>query len=99
MCSSDLNAYLENAKAAVKADEKGKARVSAYNYPLATTLLTGAVHCTFDILGGKTTAENMAERVAMRVNDAATSDSFTIKAYSEKFTNVFVCYSEGYVAF
>lgn len=96
---ADINAYLENAKAAVAADEKGKARVSAYNYPLATTLLTGALHCTFDILNGKTTAENMAERVAMRVNDAATSDSFTIKAYNEKLSNVFVCYSEGYVAF
>ncbi len=96
---TDINAYLENAKAAVKADEKGKARVSAYNYPLATNLITGAVHCAFDILGSKTTAENMAERVAMRVNDAATSDSFTIKAYSENFANVFVCYSEGYVAF
>lgn len=94
---TDVNAYLENAKAAVKADSEGKARVSAYNYPLATNLLTGALHCTFDILGGKTTAENMAERVAMRVNDAATSDSFAIKAYSEKFSNVFVCYSEGYV--
>lgn len=94
---ADVDAYIENAKAAVAADSEGKARLSIYNYPLATTLVTSAVHCTFDILGGKTTAENMAERVAMRVNDAATGDSFTVRVYNDKLTNVFAAYSEGYV--
>lgn len=94
---TDVAAYIENAKAAIAADTEGKARFAMYNYPLATTLVKGAVYCTFDILNGKTTTENMAERVAMRVTDAAVGDTLTVKAYDDKLTNVYAAYSEGYV--
>lgn len=95
--NTDVAAYIENAKAAIAADTEGKARFAMYNYPLATTLVKSAVYCAFDILNGKTTAENMAERVAMRVTDAATGDTLTVKAYNDKLTNVYAAYSEGYV--
>lgn len=94
---TDIAAYIENAKAAIAADKEGKARFAMYNYPLATTLVKSAVYCTFDILNGKTTAENMAERVTMRVTDTAVGDTLTVKAYNDKLTNVFAAYSEGYI--
>jgi hypothetical protein len=95
--TSDINAYVENAKAAVAADKEGKGRFAIYSYPLATTLVKSAVHCTFDILNGTTTAENMAEKVTMRVTDASINDTLTVKVYDEKLTNVFAAYSDGYV--
>lgn len=94
---TDVAAYIENAKTAIAADTEGKGRFAMYNYPLATALVKGAVYCTFDLLNGKTTAENMAERVAMRVTDAAVGDTLTVKAYNDKLTNVYTAYSEGYV--
>ena len=93
---TDIAAYIENAKTAAAGGE-GKARLAIYNYPLATTLVKSALHCTFDILNGKTTSENMAERVAMRVTDASVGDTLTVKAYSDKLTNVYAAYSSGYV--
>lgn len=95
--NTDVAAYVENAKAAVAADTEGKGRFAIYSYPLATTLVKSAVYCTFDILNGKTTAENMAERVAMRVTDTAIGNTLTVKAYSDKLTNVYATYSDGYV--
>ncbi len=95
--NTDIEAYVENAKAVVAADTEGKGRFAIYSYPLATTLVKSAVHCTFDILNGTTTAENMAEKVTMRVTDASIGDTLTVRVYDEKLTNVFAAYSDGYV--
>lgn len=91
----DVAAYIENAKAAVKADLSGTARLSIYKTPLASILLEAAVHSAFDILCGTMTAENMADKATVRALVAANSDDFSITAYNEK-SNVFMAYQAGF---
>mgnify|MGYP003312479829 CR=1 FL=1 len=74
---------------------EGKARLSMYNFPLATTLLRSAVHCAFDILNGTTTAENFAEKVQERVIAAANNKDFTVAPYGE-LANTFMAYCPGF---
>lgn len=89
----DTGAYVEAVKAAAAAKADGKGRLYSYSFPLATAMLEGALNSTFDMLGGKTTADNMSERVVMRLTDAAGSDKFSSGAYSEDYKNVFTAYA------
>lgn len=90
---TDTAAYITSLKAAVPADGTGK--LYAYTHPLAATLLNAAVYTVFDILNGKTTADNLAERAAMRATDAAADEGFTFGAY-QNYGNVFAAYSSGF---
>ncbi len=92
---SDVAAYIENAKAAVAADTSGTARLSIYKTPIAAYLLKAAVHSTFDILGGKITADNMAEKVTNRAILAADNFDFSISPYGNE-KNVFMAYQAGF---
>lgn len=94
--AADFAAYVEAIKAAAKADAEGKAKLSIYNFPMATTLLKSALHCAFDILNGTTTAENMAANAASRAAAAADNKNFTIGAYNEKLSNVFAAYCPAF---
>lgn len=93
---NDTAAYIASVKAAVEADTTGTARLNIYTFPLASTLLTGALHSTFDILNGTTTAENLAEKVQARVNSAADNENFTVEAYNTVLTNTFKAYCPGF---
>lgn len=90
---ADVATFIKSLKAAVPTD--GTGRLYAYSYPLASTLLSGAVYTVFDILNGKTTADNLAERAAMRATDAAGDEGFTIAAYQD-YGNVFAAYRPGF---
>lgn len=94
--TADIKTYIESIKTAAAADAEGKGRFSSYKFPLASTLLKSALYCAFDILNGTTTAENLAEKAVARAAAAADSKNFTITAYSEKLTNVFAAYCEGF---
>lgn len=95
--TGDLSAFVESLKAAVTTDTDGKAGLSVYNYPLAEKMLKASLNITFDILGGKTTSENLAERVMMRTTDISADKQFTAEAYHDKdLTNVFTMYYPGY---
>ena len=89
---SDVASYIKNAKAI---ETEGTARLSMYNFPLATTLLKGAVHCAFDILNGAVTEENFAEKAQERVATAANNGKFTIAPYDE-LSNTFKAYCPGF---
>lgn len=89
---SDVKSYIKNAKAI---ETEGTARLSMYNFPLATTLLRSAVHCAFDILNGTVTEENFAEKVQERVITAANNGEFTIAPYGE-LSNTFKAYCPGF---
>lgn len=93
---ADVAAYIEGIKTAVAADAEGKAKLSSYKFPLASTLLKSALHCAFDILNGTITAENMAEKAASRAAAAADNKDFTVAAYSDKLANVFAAYCPGF---
>ena len=93
---NDVTAYIKSAKEAVKADAEGKARLSIYSFPMASTLLKGALHSTFDILNGTTTAENLAEKATARVNAAADNKDFTVTAYNTTLKNTFMAYCPGF---
>ncbi|MBR4858975.1 MAG: DUF3798 domain-containing protein [Clostridia bacterium] len=95
--TSDIKDYIKNVKAAVEADTTGLGKLYIYKTPLATILLRGAVHSTFDLLNGTTTAENMAEKVTSRVSAAADSKEFTVEAYDD-MANVFKAYQPGFEA-
>ena len=90
---ADVATFIKSLKAAVPTD--GTGRLYAYSYPLASTLLSSAVYTVFDILNGKTTADNLAERAAMRATDAAGDEGFTIAAYQD-YGNVFAAYRPGF---
>lgn len=92
---ADVAAYIENAKTAVDADAEGKGRLNIYKFPLAATLLEGAVHSAFDLLNGTMTADNMADKATVRALAAAESNDFTISAYG-KLTNTFMAYQAGF---
>ncbi len=92
---TDVDAYIENAKAAVEADASGTARLSIYKTPLASILLRAAVHSSFDLLNGTMTAENMADKATVRALVAANSDDFSITAYGTK-KNAFMAYQPGF---
>lgn len=81
----------------VSASAACKAGLGFYNYPLETVLLTGAVHTAFDMLAGKTNSDNMADRITLRLNDAAASDEFTVKLFGSG-NNVFAAYCPAYEA-
>lgn len=87
----DVSAYVDNAKKAVT----GKAKFSIYNYPLASVMLYTAVHCTFDILAGKTTAENLGEMTMMRAKDCAGNENFTIEEFAS-YKNVYAVYCPAF---
>lgn len=88
----DVKSYIKSLKAAAQADTQGSARISVYNYPLASTLLESAVYCAFDILNGTTSADNLSANVTARLNETADNNKFTVKAYSEELSNVFAAY-------
>ena len=87
----DIKTYIESAKAAVTADTEGKAKISMYNFALATSLLKGAVYSAFDMLNGTITAENFAKKVNDWAIAAADNKNFTVTAY-EGLENTFMCY-------
>ncbi len=87
----DVSAYVDNAKKAVT----GSAKFSIYNYPLASVMLYTAVHCTFDILSGKTTAENLGEMTKMRAKDCAGNDKFSVEEFAN-YTNVYAVYCPAF---
>lgn len=89
---SDVSSYIKVLSEALP-DSDG--RLFAYSYPLASTLLSGAVITAFDMLTGKTTAENLAERVSLRLGDLDDNGTLTVKA-DEDYPNVFACYSYGF---
>ncbi len=93
---TDVDKYIESAKSAAGADTEGKARIAAYKFPLAATLLKSALHCAFDILNGTMTAETMAGAAAARAENAADNKKFAIVPYSAELTNVFAAYCEGF---
>ncbi len=80
-----------------KASAACKAGLGFYNYPLATVLLTGAVHTAFDMLAGKTTQENYTDRLSLRLNDAAASKSFTVKPFGNG-SNIYAAYFPAFEA-
>ena len=90
---ADVATFIKSLKAAVPTE--GTGRLYAYSYPLASTLLSSAVYTVYDILNGKTTADNLAERTAMRATDAAGDEGFTIAAYQD-YGNVFAAYRPGF---
>lgn len=92
---ADVDKYIESAKAAAGADTEGKARLAAYKFPLASTLLKSALYCAFDILNGTLTAENMATYAAGRAVNAADNKGFAVVPYGT-LTNVFAAYCEGF---
>ena len=92
----DVDAYIKALKEAVKADTESKARISVYKFPLAATLLEGAVYCAFDILNGTTNSENLAENVISRLNQAADEKKFTAAAYNVGLNNAFAAYCPGF---
>lgn len=92
---SDIKTYIENAKTIELSDSDIAPKFSMYSFPLATTLLKGAVHCAFDILNGTTTAENFAEKVQERVIAATDNKEFTITSYNT-LTNTFMAYCPGF---
>lgn len=91
----DVSAYIESAKAAVAADTEGKAKISTYNFPLASTLLKGALYTAFDILNGTVTAENLSQKAPEWLNTAADNKEFTVAAY-DSYTNTFMTYCPGF---
>lgn len=92
---TDIKTYIEAAKAIELAETELAPRYSMYKFPLATTLLRGAVHCAFDLLNGTITAENFAEKVQARLTDAADNKEFTVAPYGE-LTNTFMAYCPGF---
>lgn len=95
--SDDPAAYLEALKKAAAENTGSKAKLSVYNYPLATKVLNASVNIAFDMLGAKTTAENLSERAAMRLNNEANDEKFTVEAYpDESLINVFEFYYPAY---
>ncbi len=92
----DVESYITSLKEAVNADTEGKARISVYKFPLAATLLESAVYCAFDMLNGTTTAENFADSVMARVNQAADEKNFTVSAYNVGLKNAFAAYLPGF---
>lgn len=92
----DVDTYIKALKEAAKADTEGTARLSVYKFPLAATLLESAVYCAFDILNGTTTAENFADNVMARVNQAADEKDFTVAAYNVGLKNAFAAYCPGF---
>ena len=92
---SDVKSYIESAKEVVAADTEGTAKISIYNFALATALLKGAVYSAFEILNGTITAENFAEKAVEWVTTAADNKEFAVTAY-EGLDNVFKCFCPGF---
>ena len=89
----DTAAFLTALKEAVGA-KASKARLAAYTYPLAATLLDGAVFTAFDLLTGKM-GEDPAAHAIDRLKEAA-GDGFEAAAFSENLKNVIVGYAPGF---
>lgn len=82
---------------AAKADAEGTAKLSMYTYPLTSKILTGALYIAFDMLNGTTTAENLAERVQLRVGDTEKDEKLTVEAYHDtELKNAFAVYYPAY---
>ncbi len=88
---ADIKTYIKNAKTAVEADAEGKAKLSMYNFALASALMESAVYSAFDMLNGTFTAESAANWATK----AADSKSFTVSAYGE-LANTYMCYCPGF---
>lgn len=86
-----------NYKAALAKAATGNARFCFYNYPLETVLLTGAVHTAFDMIAGKTTKDNLEQRVTLRLKDAAADDKFTVIHFGGT-ENVYSAYCPAFEA-
>ena len=93
---TDIKKYIDAAKAVELPQSELAPRYSMYSFPLATTLLKGAVHCAFDLLNGNATAENLAEKAQARITAAADNKEFTIAPYGE-LANTFMAYCPGFV--
>ena len=89
----DTATFLTALKEAV-AGKASKARLSAYTYPLAATLLDGAVFTAFDLLTGKM-GEDPTAHVIARLKEAA-GDGFEAAVFSENLKNVIVGYADGF---
>ena len=94
--AADVDAYIKSAKEAVGADAQGKARISLYKFPLASSLLKTAVYGAFEILSGTATAENLAERVSEIAAYSADSKNFAISVYDDAHANSFKAYCPGF---
>lgn len=92
----DVKEYIESAKAAVSADAEGKARICIYNFPLASTLLRGALYTAFDMLNGTITEENLAAKSNEWLITAADNKNFSVAAYDAALTNTFMAYCPGF---
>lgn len=92
---ADVKAYIDAAKKIELPESELAPRYSMYNFPLATVLLKGAVHCAFDLLNGTVNPENLAEKAQARVTDAADNKAFTIAPYGE-LANAFMAYCPGF---
>lgn len=90
---TDTSSYIKSLSAAVSS-ESG-ATLFVYSHPLAATLLEGALISAFDMLNGKTTDDNLAERATLRLTDAADDKDFTVTA-DENYSNVFTAYISGF---
>ncbi len=91
--SSDIAGY----KSSLAAAAPDSLRAGIYTYPLETVLLTSALHITLDLLAGKTTSDNLLERVTLRIKDAAANDKLTVKTFGG-YNNVFAVYCPAYEA-
>ncbi len=90
---SDTASYIKALSAALPTDINGQ--LFAYSYPLASTLLGGAVITAFDMLNSKTVSENLSERISLRLGDLDKEGGLSVKAYKD-YSNVFVCYRNGF---
>lgn len=90
----DTASFLTALKEAVAADAAATARLAAYTYPLAATLLDGAVFTAFDLLTGKA-GEDPAAQAVKRLTEAGGS-GFAAAAFSDTLKNVIVGYADGF---
>ncbi|MBQ6267332.1 MAG: DUF3798 domain-containing protein [Clostridia bacterium] len=89
----DTASFLTALKEAV-AGRASKARLAAYTFPLAATLLDAAVFTAFDLLG-ETQAEDPTAQAITRLTEAGGKD-FAAAAFSENLPNVIVGYADGF---
>lgn len=88
---TDIKTYIKNTKAAVEADTEGKAKLSMYNFALASTLMQSAVYSAFDMLNGTFAAES----ATAWATKSADNKNFSVAAYGE-LTNAYMCYCPGF---
>lgn len=93
---TDTKTHINAVKKAA-ADSKG--RFACYNFSLMNTMVDAAVYCTFDLLNGTATADNLSEKITLRFSQAS-DKSVTPTLYDSHFTNVWCGYkSDAYTVF